>query len=972
MQGALNAILQDAFDKYPTNPAITSDNKPTINFAELREILTGIQQSLTSSGYQPGDRIAVILPQGPENALTCLGIMQHYCCVPLNPELTSSELNSILSSLSLSAVVTQNELLPHVIGIAKQLNIPQINIVESTQGLSDIQLKCQPRNKPEPYCGDNTKQATLLLHTSGSSSQPKAVPLCETQLVASVDYLCKSLKLTQDDRCYNNLPLFHIGGLLDMLLAPLSQGGNVYLGNNMSSAGFINSLNTFLPTWWQAVPTMIHDVCSQLNSPPEHHLRFCRSVSSPLPSVLREKLENLFSIPVIEIYGMTETAGVIASQAFTSQKNGSVGQSAGSDIMITDDHGNAAKSMQTGEVLVRGKNVFKGYENSANQTDEFIGEWFRTGDLGYSDKDGDLFLCGRIKDIINRGGEKISSRQIDEALLTLPGIEDAACFGIPHPTLGEDIAAALVMKKGPSPDHQLLRTLLREQLPPFKVPRHFYISTQLPRTSGGKLQRQRLKEIHSTPAAPLNQQPLQATTPLAKLLANLWQEALEIPHININDNFFDLGGDSLKAATFMSFLSEKLEHEIPPLALFDHPTIESLEAYLSTQDIDSTAITHPLVVNGFPKPMYQSFMGFMSGWRGERRNSDSLLVGHNTLGSKPALFWGSQSFEEFSLPAKHLGSEQPVYGFRSLYQVPNKTDAHLKQLADVLTKEIQLIQKTGPYLLGGFCAGATLAFEIAKRLIAKGEIISQLILMEKFIAEPYSGRVSYFFSNHSRNSPYLKFHTPEVAWPRYYQGEVSCHCFDIPHTKFLLSGNIEKVSKVMKSEIQLAHKNKTSPKRILENKSLQTRDITNDDCCAEISAVIPRRLSPGNQFSTTIDIHNTGKSHWESSSISGIYLYAKWRSRHSEKVRYWKAGRAALHKTLLSGDKVSININISIPKEIRRWQLEFDLAQEGLFYFKNKGATPAIFPITVFPTPAEILIQWAEKIKLLNKTKDKK
>jgi oxalate---CoA ligase len=327
------------------------------------------------------------------------------------------------------------------------------------------------------------------------------VPLSQRNLVTSAGNIRESLALTPEDRCLNVMPLFHIHGLLAALLASFNAGASVVTSPGFDAFKFFAWLEETQPTWYTAVPTMHQMVLSRAGRQQEivknSKLRFVRSSSASLPPTVMAELEQTFGVPVIEAYGMTEASHQMATNPLppSDRKPGSVGRGAGVEVAIMDDDGNLLEKGATGEVVIKGGNVTAGYENnpSANES-SFTKGWFRTGDQGYLDDDGYLFLTGRLKEIINRGGEKVSPREVDEVLLQHPAVAQAVAFGMPHERLGEEVAAAVVLNEGASADEKELREHAAKHLADFKLPKTILILEDIPKGATGKVQRIGLAE----------------------------------------------------------------------------------------------------------------------------------------------------------------------------------------------------------------------------------------------------------------------------------------------------------------------------------------------------------------------------------------------------------------------------------------------------------------------------------------------
>ena len=340
-----------------------------------------------------------------------------------------------------------------------------------------------------------------MLHTSGTTSRPKIVPLSHANTCASARNISATLSLGPEDRCLNVMPLFHIHGLMAAVLASLSAGASVHCPSGFNALGFFAWLDAVRPTWYTAVPTMHQAILARAGRNREiigrSRLRLIRSSSASLPPQVMAELEEVFGVPVIESYGMTEAAHQMASNPLPPKprKPGSVGLAAGPEIAILGESGALQPQGTQGEVAIRGDNVTTGYEaNPEANAGAFTDGWFRTGDLGFFDEDGYLTITGRLKEIINRGGEKISPREVDEVLTGHDAVAQAVTFAVPHDKLGEDVAAAVVLREGRSLTEKELRDFAAKRLAAFKVPRTVVFLDEIPKGATGKLQRIGLAE----------------------------------------------------------------------------------------------------------------------------------------------------------------------------------------------------------------------------------------------------------------------------------------------------------------------------------------------------------------------------------------------------------------------------------------------------------------------------------------------
>lgn len=595
----LAALLRHQATTCVNQPAIQALDQAALSYQALWEHVEVIGNQLKSTGIRPSDKIALLLPNGAEMATAFLATASVACAAPLNPAYRKRELAFYFSDLQ-----------PKILLVDSRLDTPARELAQD-QGITVIELSpCKgmaaglftlstPENTSlaEPVYDNNENidetSAALILHTSGTTSRPKQVPLSHANIAASAENIIRALNLGNDDCGLNIMPLFHIHGLVAGLIAPLASGGRVVCTPGLDPESFFDWLTSFTPSWYSAVPTMHQIILEQARMQNINlagsSLRFIRSSSAALPSQLLHKLEDRFKCPVIEAYGMTEATHQIASNPLPprTHKAGSVGLAAGPEIAIMDNNGLMQPPGDSGEIVIRGKNLTAGYTNNpeANR-DNFINGWFKTGDQGYLDAEGYLFITGRLKEIINRGGDNIQPREIDEALMDLDGICQAVAFARPHPTLGEDVAAAVTITPDSGLSEAVIRAFAFERLADYKVPSQIIIVDEIPRGATGKLQRLGLAELlyeqlSSKHAAPGND--------LEQLVHDVFIEVLGMDILGIHDNFFALGGDSITAMQVITRLQDKVHTELPTVILFQRPTVSELADYLASANYPDPA-----------------------------------------------------------------------------------------------------------------------------------------------------------------------------------------------------------------------------------------------------------------------------------------------------------------------------------------------------------------------------------------------
>jgi acyl-CoA synthetase (AMP-forming)/AMP-acid ligase II len=543
-----------------------------------------VGQVLRSLGIRRQDRVAVVLPNGPEMAAAFLGIAAYSVCAPLNPAYRRGEFDVLLQDLQASAIAVPAGADLAAREVAQDLGLILIEL-QPGQCAGCFRMRGVPTDFPSPADWGEPEDIALFLHTSGTTSRPKLVPLSHRNLCYSARNVATVLNLREQDCCLNVMPLFHIHGLVGALLSSLLAGGSVVCSAGFDSRRFAGLMRDFQPTWYSAVPAIHQSVLALAKSDPavaaSGRLRLIRSSSAALPPAVMAELEATFGVPVIESYGMTEAAHQMASNPLPPRvrKPGSVGLPAGPEMAIVDDAGRPLPAGVTGEIVIRGPNVMAGYlgDDQSNAA-AFAGGWLRTGDLGCRDEDGYFYVLARANEVTNRGGEKISPREIDEVLLEHPAVAQAAAFAVPHPTLGEDLAAAVVLHDTGAASESELRRFLFERLAAVKVPSRILIVAEIPHGPSGKPQR---IGLHERLAGQLRTDFVPPRSDLEKRIGAVIEQALGANRVSVLDNFFWLGGDSLKAARVLAQLSSVFQVQLPAITLFLNPTVAELSVEIT-------------------------------------------------------------------------------------------------------------------------------------------------------------------------------------------------------------------------------------------------------------------------------------------------------------------------------------------------------------------------------------------------------
>jgi oxalate---CoA ligase len=596
--------------------AVLSTKRSPLTYGRLWNHIEKTVAKLRSLGLDRNDPVGVVLLNGPEMAASFVSVACAATCAPLNPSYKAEEFEFYLSDLKARALIVAADLDSPSREVAKKLNIPIVELeVAGHEYAGAFDLSGQPFAKAAESGFAEPEDIALVLHTSGTTSRPKIVPLAHSNICASGRHVSGALALTEADRCLNVMPLFHIHGLIAAISASLTAGASTICTPGFDGDAFFGWMNTFQPTWYTAVPTIHQAVLVRAAENREiiaaHPLRFIRSSSASLPKPVMEELESVFSTQVIEAYGMTEAAHQMTSNPLAPRprKPGSVGMAAGPRVAIMNDAGDLLPTGEIGEVVIEGPNVTRGYQSNPSENEKaFTNGWFRTGDQGRLDEDGYLFLTGRLKEIINRGGEKIAPREVDDVLAEHPAIAQAVAFAVPHPSLGEDVAAAIVLRNGANVSAQEIREFAAAKLADFKVPRQFVIVDRIPKGPTGKLQRIGLANLlEDQLAAARNGNAVGAQTSVEGEILKIWSRLLKTDGFGIRDDFNTLGGDSLKLTMMLREVNRTFEVEVPVSRFLQSPTIETIAQLI--QERSGTAADAEKRPVADAKPLRDTLLG---------------------------------------------------------------------------------------------------------------------------------------------------------------------------------------------------------------------------------------------------------------------------------------------------------------------------------------------------------------------------
>jgi len=700
--------------------AILAPAREPLRFAALPERLLAVRGTLARCGIGRGDRVVSILPRGPETAICYLGVAACAIYVPLNPDFTESEFTAHLTRLRPKAVI-----LPHGGGdvarrCAERLELAVVDLVaETTRPAGWFHLEptgrpiAAPDSKTLAWNGED--DVALVLLTSGSTSDHKLVPLKVRHLLAYAQAAGKHYGLGSRDRCLHVMPMFHGHGLMSSLLIPLANGSGVICSPHFDIPSFFEEMRTLRPTWYSAGSSIHHAILARVDDyrdiAREARLRFLRSGSGRLDPKVMSGLEGAFGAPMLERYGMSETGGTLTSNPMPPglRKPGTVGTPMFNEVAIMDESGTLLGPNCDGEVVARGPSVFDGYLDNPNaNAAAFVNGWFRTGDLGRFDDDGYLTLIGRTKDVINRGGEKIGTLEVEAALAKHPAVEEVCVFAVPHASLGEEVAAAVTISAGCTVSKHEIRTHARGLLTAFKVPREVFFLPSLPKGATNKIRRDQVaqicRELLATSES-ARESAARAWSSLEQEVARVWQRVLGFDAIQLDDDFFLVGGDSLKAYELFAHLRKRYRVSLGLRQIFDEAaTVAGMARLIERARQETTS------------------------------RVSAGLVSIRAEGERPPLFAVPGSGGNpvgFIHLGRLLDACQPLIGLESRgIDGAASPLARVEDIAADNIARIREIQPHGPYFLAGACYGGRVAYEMARQLEAASEPIGLLVMLD--------------------------------------------------------------------------------------------------------------------------------------------------------------------------------------------------------------------------------------------------
>lgn len=689
----------------PQAPAIVFSDGAVLTYGGLFRQIQQIGSDLRRYNVGARDRVAIVASDASDLAILVTSICCHATALPLNPQLTTVEIENLFDRTKIDAIVVMEGACLSAQKLAMRCGAT-ILVANRAEHELRLTLRGKARDRSTEDIAIGPDSVAVILRTSGTSGRPKLVAHTHRNRLAMANRLQRWFNLVPSDRALCIAPLYYAQGLQTALYLPLLTGGSIACPSSSSKFDFFKLLDEFKPTYYAAGPTLHRAVIeggrTRLKDGFSHSLRFIISGGAPLPEAVHDGLRSLFDIPIIETYGISEVGLVAANlPPFEQRELGAVGKFERGELALEGEDGSIIEIGGPGEIVLRGSSVTPGYIDDAEaNTAAFTDGWFRTGDLGRIDADGVLTICGRIKELINRGGEKVSPAQIDRALLRHPAVAEAVAFPVPHVSLGEDVNAAVVLHPDCTVTPLELRQFLQTELTPFALPRKIHIVDHLKKGETGKASRQELSRAFGTRS--VESRNWYWNSALEIQIADIWQQLLDRECIGPEDDFFELGGDSLLATRMLLELERLTGRVLPETMLFESASIRQLAENVILKDA--------------------------------AENQDLLVRLQHGNGDTPFVFvdgdFSGGGYYVRNL-ARHLGSGCPIYSLRS-HSLRGDAIPSIEQMARTYKQILEAAGICGPVNLGGYCHGALIALELARQIEAGGQKVEFVAMVDSF------------------------------------------------------------------------------------------------------------------------------------------------------------------------------------------------------------------------------------------------
>ncbi len=710
-------LIRPNVEAYPESPAIIDADGNYMDYKNLYKTILSLGQFLFNKGVKKNQRIAAAMENKLDMSVLYLAVSSIASFVPLDADFSEENFRYYFELLKVKFLILRKDYNGPLITIAKEMNIKIFYLQRNNMNLQTsyefADSHDQENKRPFLFAQDN--DIAVVNYTSGTTSEPKIVPRSHINEYFYAMQSVANLQLTENDRVLNMIPMFR-GVALNTLLSSLASGGSMICVDKISADVIFQMIDEYKITRFFSIPSILQTLTDFALKNEIHiksQIRFINSGGAVLTEDLHQKVKEVFNVPVYDAYGLTET-GWIGYNRFSPKgvKKGSLGVPSFVDLAIMNEYGRTLGRNVSGEIVVRGPQVIKSYDNGDKVNEEsFYGEWFRTGDCGYIDDDGYLFITGRIKEIINRGGEKISPYEIEDAFCQHPDVLQAAVFPIPAVNGNEDAGAAIVLKPGSKMYLKDMRRFLYGKVVTFKIPTVLYVLDEVPVGESGKIQRKTLFEtlramgIKSQPEADENEILIAPRNAAEAGLYEVFAKILPVKNISVTDTFFELGGDSLRAAVLYEELKKRYKIQVPLKYIFQHSSIEELASYITNNQ--------------------------------ETGKNYTFAVPFQAEGSKTPIFFVHALEGEaviFRYIANNFDPDRPFYAFHFDRNAAKWVHPiSIEQIAENYIQDIIAIQPQGPYLIAGQCIGGVIAYEMGMQLKKAGHEIALLAMYDPIL-----------------------------------------------------------------------------------------------------------------------------------------------------------------------------------------------------------------------------------------------
>lgn len=682
-------------------PALVSaDARHT--FSGLAALVDRFAAQLAAAGIGPEHRVGLLVPPGIAGGQLAVALASSTTLVPINPALKPEEVIDLAVVTGLHAIVIPRWLKTEARSAMLQRRMTVFDAVRAPDGTLGLELLTAPAGSPAPLRPAVEADVAVLLWSSGTTGTPKLIPVTHGNLSAMAETLGSGLwfRLTAVDRAACTAPLYYAAGLKTSLFVPLLLGATVVFPPPEQVFELAEWIDELAPTYLACVaPAALQRMIERMMASPRRvhvsSLRFVMCAASYLPDQTRATAEALLHVPVLEFYGLSESGHMASNPAPPGKaKPGTVGLPVPGELLVVDGDRQPVAAGTVGEIIIRGPTVMPGYVTSDDSVGAGLQDgWLLTGDLGRLDEDGYLSIVGRDKEVINRGGEKVFPYEIEKVMLQHPAVLEAAAFGVPHPRLGESVAAAVVLKPGNTASERELKEFLAARLAAFKLPRRIGFLPALPRGGSGKVLRSSLSQAY--PSWPREVMAPERHYLLHLELRDLWQRLLGTQEIGLDDDFFDIGGDSLLATDMLVEVEALVGKPYPQSELSTLTIRRMAEVFVSDMPAEPQVMTQVKEGTGIP------------------------------------LFFCHGDFVERGLYAQKLAAmipgDHPIF---LLHCYPEPFGSSVDEIARVYMQHILRAAPRSPVLIAGYCNSGMVAWQLAYMLRCAGVEVLELLLIE--------------------------------------------------------------------------------------------------------------------------------------------------------------------------------------------------------------------------------------------------